>query len=68
MNSISALWGKWLRKEKHSITVGFFTPSLGAKWSEQNLSFRGSRSDQQLFCIARAQNKLAHISRIWALY
>ena len=68
MNSISALWGKWLKNGTHSITVGFFTPGLGAKWLEQNTGFRGSRSDQHLFCIARAQSKLAHISRTWALY
>ena len=45
MNSISALWGKRLKNGKHSITVGFFTPGLGAKWLEQSTGFRGSRSD-----------------------
>ena len=31
MNSISALWGKWLKNGTHSVTVGFFTAGLGAK-------------------------------------
>ena len=57
MNTLSVLFGKWLRNGEYPGIVGFFTPGLGANQLEWNTGFRGSRSDQHLLCIARAQSK-----------